>query len=224
MLQQMLTALIHTVGVALLPVAALALITSGIFVAVGWRRRNELLQRQGQPRAADRFEPGRTSFTGGVLDVASEAGAVLRQFENIAALKLVRLELAVQPHLAVRADLRAFREILRDMVAQAIDHAPCGRILLGARRAGGRVHITVSDDGTADQTVRMSHLRTAERLAALQGATMRVVSRAGSGTTVIVRLLGDGMRPTDAGQVDVTDPADVWAKTNSPQRMGSTAQ
>lgn len=175
-------------GVAL-PVAIAALTASGLVVVSGWNRRRDWLARQGQPPVGNRFELGRTPFSSGDLDVAAEARDVMRQLDSLAARLLVDVEYAVQPQLAVRADRRAFREILSDMVTTAIEQAPCGHVLLGAARTGGRVHITVSDDGeNPSQEIRLSKLRSAERLAALHGATMEVDVRKGQGTTVFLRL------------------------------------
>jgi signal transduction histidine kinase len=193
-------------GVAL-PVAIVALTASGLVVVSGWNRRREWLARQGQPSVGNRFELGQMPFAAGDLDVAAEARDVLRQFDSLAARLLVDLEFAVQPQLAVRADRRAFREILSDMVTTAIEQAPCGHVLLGAARTGNRVHITVSDDGgNPNREMRLSKLRSAERLAALQGATMEVDVRNGQGTTVFFRL---PVTATGRSTMKASDPIDL---------------
>ena len=166
--------LLETVLVATaLPATVLALTVSTVVVMTGWRRRRDLLQRQGRPFVTPRMELGQSTLEAGVLDVVLETTAAMRQFESFAAERYVALELAVQPGLAVRTDARAFREIVGDLLAHAIEHSPCGRVLLGALHTGGRVEITVSDDAAhADRALRASELRPAERLAALQGATL----------------------------------------------------
>jgi hypothetical protein len=206
-------------GVAL-PVAIVALTASGLIVVSGWNRRREWVARQGRPPVGDRFELGQTPFSAGDLDVAAEARDTLRQLDSLAARLLVDLEFAVQPQLAVRADRRAFREILSDMVTTAIEQAPCGHVLLGAARTGNRVHITVSDDGgNPDREMRLSKLRSAERLVALQGATMEVDVRHGQGTTVSFRLpvTTTGRSTTKAS--DPTGPESNWGdRHNVPQQ------
>jgi hypothetical protein len=197
-----------------LPVAIFALTVSGLVVVSGSNRRRELLARQGQPATGNRFELGLVPFVSGELDVAVEARDVLRQLDSLAARQLVDLEYAVQPDLIVRADRRAFREILSDVVTTAIEQAPCGHVLLGATRSGGRVHVVVSDDGgTPNRDMRLSKLRSAESLAALHGATMEVDVRMGQGTTVSLRLpvTENGQRPPRASEA--TDPQSIWGES-----------
>ncbi len=195
-----------------LPAALLALSVSLGFFAAGWRARRALLRRQGDSGRVQRFELGQTLFASGLLDVANEVSVVLQQFEGIAARNLVRLETAIQPRLTVRADARVFREILAGLVAHAIGQTPCGRVLLGATRSGGRVQVTVCDDGAGvDRGLQASKLRPAERLAVLQGATMEVDARSGQGTTVVLRLPESGAARRDATRAGSTDPASVWA-------------
>lgn len=196
------------------PMALLALTVSAIFVAAGWRARREVQLRQGGHQVSNRFELGQTPFASGLMDVAAEIGAVLRQFEGLAAQNFVALEVAIQPHLAVRADARVFREIVGDLVAHAIGQSPCGRVLLGAGRSGGRVQVIVCDDGAGvDRALQASKLRPAERLAALQGATMEVDARAGQGTTVVLRLPEPGAVRRPPTTASPTDAASVWAGT-----------
>jgi hypothetical protein len=212
MLQDALTAISDNAAVVALPTTLLTFAVSAVVVMAGWRRRQDLLQRQGRPIVTDRIELGQTPFAAGVLDIAAETTAVLRRFESLAAARFVTLELAVQPDLAVRTDPRALREILGDLVGRAIDQPACERVLLGAARIGGHVHITVSDDGTqADRALRASQLRSAERLAALQGATMDVDAWAGQGTTVHLRLPGGATGRRPGAEAEKLDPASVWA-------------
>ncbi len=195
---------------AALPVAIVALTASGLVIVSGWNRRREWLARQGQRLDGNRFELGQTPFAAGDLDVAAEARDVMRQLDSLAARLLVDLEYAIQPQLAVRADRRAFREILSDIMTTAIEQAPCGHVLLGAAQTGGRVHITVSDDGEKpNREMRLSRLRSAERLAALQGATMEVDVRQGQGTTVFFRL------PVTTAGLGVTRPSEATKPTSS---------
>ncbi|MEJ0017824.1 MAG: hypothetical protein WDN25_14905 [Acetobacteraceae bacterium] len=210
--------IVDAAGAVAMPLVLLALTTSAAVAVAGWNRRRDVLQRQGRPANIERVDLVQTPFAAGSLDVAAEAREVLRQYEGLAAQQLVSLEMAIQPDLIVRADLRAFREIVGTLLACAIDQAPCGRILLGARRAGARVHLSVSDDGpTTDRALRASRLRQAERLAALQGATMEIDARMGYGTTVFVRLAlaGEGRRQqaiaaADRPDADRPDPVSVW--------------
>jgi hypothetical protein len=195
-----------------LPATLLASGVSAVIVAAGWRRRNELLRRQGRPLVAEPIELGQTTFAAGVLDVGSETTAVMRQFEHLAAQRLVALELAVQPDLVVHTDSRALRQILGDVVSRAIEQSPCGRVLLAAAHVGGRVQIAVSDDGPhPDRALQASRLRPAESLAALQGATMDIDVRAGQGTTVVLRLPAAATSRRPGIEAETLDPASTWA-------------
>ena len=74
MWQQGLTAALNFTAAAML----LSLVVSATFALAGWRRRQDLRQRQGRPQATDRFALGHSPFAGGMLDVAIEAAFVLR--------------------------------------------------------------------------------------------------------------------------------------------------
>lgn len=209
-----------------LPVLLFVLVASLAFVAAGWRARQQALRRQGTRSTANRFELAQTPFSSGLMDIAAEATAVLRQLEGLAAKNFVAVDVAIQPQLAVRADARVFREILGDVVAHAIGQSPCGRVLLAAARLGGRVQVSVCDDGAGvDRDVQASMLRSAERLAAMQGATMEVDARAGQGTTIVLRLPEPVTTRRDATQAVPTDPASVWttpARANSWETNGAS--
>jgi signal transduction histidine kinase len=159
------------------------------------------------------LELGQAPLAGDAVDMASEATALLERFESFAAARFVTLEAAVAPSLSVRVDPRALREILSDLLARAIETSPGGRVLLTAADVAGRVQVTVSDDGArADRDVRASWLRSAQRLTALQGATMDIDARSGQGTTVIVRIpvsSADSRRSASASAA--LDPASVWS-------------
>jgi hypothetical protein len=212
MLRDALIAIGDNLAAIALPATLLILAVCAVVVMAGWRRRQDLLQRQGRPIVTDRVELGQTPFAAGVLDVAAETAAVLRRFDSLAAMRFVALEIAVQPDLAVRADPRVLRDILGELLGQAIDQPSCERVLLGAVRIGGHVHISVSDDSVqADRALRASQLRSAERLAALQGATLDVDVRAGQGTTVLLRLPGSATGRRPGNEAEKLDPASVWA-------------
>ena len=102
MLPQVLTTFLDSATAFALPASLLASSVSTVVVAAGWRRRRDLLRRQGRPVNADPIELGQTTFAAVVLDVGSETTAVMRQFEGLAAQRFVALELAVQPDLVVR--------------------------------------------------------------------------------------------------------------------------
>ena len=208
-----------TLTLIALPVALLALTVSGVIVVSGWSRRRDLQQRVSRVHAPERLELGRTPLASGPIDVTREAEAVLGLFAGEAAAHHVALELAVQPQLTVRADPRAFREILFDLVDNAVAHAPCGRVLLGAARSGPWVQITVLDDSpNSNQQDRRSELRSAERLAALYGAVLEVDVHAGDGTTITVSLPAANPANRAPSEEAALDPAGIWREVSSVTR------
>jgi hypothetical protein len=205
-----------------LPLLLLSLVVCGLIVFSGWQRRRELLARRSGRGIGRQFELGQTPFVSGMIDVAAEAAAVMRQFEGTAASKFVALQMAVQPGLTVRVDPGAFRAVLSDLLDTAIDQAAGGRVLLGASRSGNRIRVSVSDDGArADGLRREASLRDAERLAAMHGAVMRVDARPPEGTTVhyMLPLHDSALRGKNAGEP--TDPASVWAATGDRARQSA---
>ncbi len=210
---------LSSVQAMVLPALLLALTVSAIIVVAGLLRRRDLLLRGHNGGTRPNFAFGQTPLESGLLDVAAEIRAVLEQLDGLAAQNFVEFELAVQPRLAIQADPRVFRDILTKLVVHAIDQAPGGRVLLGAARQGGRVLVTVSDEGAGtDRATQESALRPAERLAALQGASLEVDARAGQGTTVVLRLTAASTARRDTTAAEPTDPATIRAQARAPRQ------
>src|ERR1700733_4978157 len=193
----------HGFGVFAVTLLALSAITCGTLLLGGWRRRQHLLARAygAESIVTARLPIGlrRAPFVSGTLDVAAEARSVLAQMAAEAAAHLVQLEFAAQADISVHADRYAVRAVLSELVANAVRHAPGGRVLLSAIRLGGRVQIAVIDDGAGpDAAVQEAELREMAQLVALQGGTIDVEAYPGEGTTVLVRLpepMGNGRVP-----------------------------
>jgi len=208
MLPQGMWVFLDWAAVAIVPTTVAALFASAGLVLGGWWRQRDIVQRQTPAPAGEHADVAQPP-SHGMPDLGAEASAVLRSCETLAAQRLVTLEVAVQPRLSVQADPRAVRQIIADLVAHAIEQAPCGHVLLGAARVGNRVQISVSDDGAGcDCVLQAGQLRAAERLAALQGAALEISPIAGQGTTVIVRLPAAAAHPLTAAGAD---PASIWA-------------
>ncbi len=162
----------------------------------------------------------RTPSTSDVLDVTTEVRALLANAVPLATQCDVQLEMAVQPELSVRADPRVFREFVSGLVSYTIERAVGGRVLVGGMRHGGRVQITVSDNGGGrTQSVQEGVFRDVSKALALQGGTMHIDRRSGEGTTVIVRLPepspdGVGSAPPRSGQPVIAarsdEPRGTW--------------
>ncbi|MBV8524794.1 MAG: HAMP domain-containing histidine kinase [Acetobacteraceae bacterium] len=130
------------------------------------------------------------NFKQAEFDVGSSARQVLSTLERDAARLLVRLEIASQEGLRLRSDKRRLEAMLRGMISDAIQRAPCGRVLVSAGRHGGRIYVSVVDDGEAvPGDVLAASLREAQRMVALQGGFLDHESQQGRGTMVRIRLL-----------------------------------
>jgi len=133
------------------------------------------------------------------LDAERELVSAVQDIVGLAAERLVRLEAAIQPDLTIWADKAALRRMLAAPLRAAVARSPGGRVLLGAGRHGGRVQVSVLDDGPpTDRAVQEAELREAARLAALHGGTLEVNVRANAGTTVVIRLPEPAAAPASA--------------------------
>lgn len=191
---------------AIVPMMAALAVCLGIAVSC-WRRRRDLIAREAWDRpgfGSGRFELAQTPFASGNLDVAAEIRLVLTGLDAIAARQFAGLEMAVQPDLFVRCDARAFREMLSEIIGNAIRQAPCSKVLVGAMRHGGRIQITVTDDGVPrTEAAEGAMLRRASELAALHGATLNSEVRVESTTTVL--RLPDALPERSAATVIVPE-------------------
>lgn len=133
--------------------------------------------------------PHTLSFRSRLLDIEREAMAALRQVGGLAARHRVRLQIAIQPELSVRADAAGFRRALIGLLENAIFQAPGGKVLVGGMRHGGRIQIAVLDDGGgASRPEQAAALRSVEQIVALHGGTLQIENRPGQGTLVVLRL------------------------------------
>ncbi len=168
-----------------LPAVLLSGVATGILLAGGSRRRKRTPAEQ---TPASR-EPVFPTFASGQVDLAAELRSTAEAHAAGAVARRIRLQIALEPDLMVRADPLAVRAIVGDLLRNAIDHSEGGHILLGAARHGGRVRITVGDDGIpVDSAEQAADLRDAERLVALQGGTLDISVHPQTGTLITVRL------------------------------------
>ena len=188
-------------GTVLTLAAASSGLVCGLLVAAGWKTRARV------ESSADWAEPprGRLSlaqvpFANEWLELRPVVEAVMAEARPRARRNGTRLKHAIASNLGVRGDRRIVHEIVSDLVEHAVDAAPHGRVLLTAASRGGRVQLTVSDDGSGgSEEQRRAALATTSELLALLGGTMHVDASGGVGTTVIVRLPEPGPREDTAG-------------------------
>jgi len=95
-----------------------------------------------------KIEAGRMELTNESLRVESIFGEVLSVMRPLADKKSQSLSKNSQPGLAVRADSVRFKQVLMNLLGNAIKFTPKdGSIELGAHLAGGRVRVEVRDNG-----------------------------------------------------------------------------
>jgi hypothetical protein len=170
----------------------------GFLVLLGWRARQRADMARSAPTAPAQKLPRHTdvalmTFESRELDVEQEVSAVLAEFEATARHHRVDVQVAVQPKLMMWADPCALRQMLLGVLTQTIERAEGGAALVSASWHGGRVQLTVMDDGPAgDHATLIGQLREVEQCAALQGGTLEVQCRKLSGNSVVIRMPGTG--------------------------------
>jgi hypothetical protein len=202
--------------------AAIA-VAFGLIGVAAWR--NLRLWRPAPATAASEAA-ARLPLGNGLLLVAQAARAAFARVRPEARQRLVRLEMAVPDDLLVRLDAEAFDRILSTLLVAAIRAAPAGRVLLTARRLGGRVEVAVAGDGgTADRDSLVADLRPADELLALHGGTLEVQCIAGAGAIFVARLL----EPQGTGAMKLPElpqhaPAPPVAAARVPHQIAAGAK
>jgi len=169
-----------------------------------------------------------------LLDINQlEAGVILPEFVDFPISDLLevmqteyayhakahRLELRIMPcRLTVRSDPRLLEQMVRNLLSNAVKYTKNGRVLLGCRRAGGKLRIEVWDTGLGIPTGQLHDifrefhqidnparelsrglglgLAIVQRLGDLLGHTVEVRSREGSGSVFSVEVpLASEARP-----------------------------
>jgi hypothetical protein len=146
------------------------------------------------------------TFEARELDVGVEVAGALAQFRDIAQRHHVELHITAQPRLSVWADPGALRQMLARMLAQAVERTPGTAVLLSAGWHGGRVQVTVTDDGPAgDHAALVGRLREVEQFAALQGGTLEIECWKLRGNRVVLRMPGNAAPDELATDDDAPD-------------------
>lgn len=152
-----------------------------------------------------------------MLDVEREVRAALTEAAASANRCRTRFEFAVRPDLTIRTDAQRFRTALAAMVAHAAAQAPTGRVLVTATRHGGRIQVTVGDDGSgADRAVQAAALREVESLIAMQGGTLEIIPQPGEGTRLVARWPDALREPASATESPAMDSSPPETMTREP--------
>ncbi len=164
---------------------------SAVLMAGGLVSRRELEGRRKHASAppAQSCADSEGPHDGNEFALATEVRGILDRLDGLAAGALVHLELAAEPGLIVQADRLALRDIVSDVIRNAILQSSGGRVLVTLIKRGGFIQIAVVDDGAGpSRDMQDARFGIAERLAKSQGGTLDVVFQADRGTTVTLRL------------------------------------
>jgi len=187
----------------------------GVNRAEAWRARREDRAPSGPP-PEETFELGRTAFAAEPVDVEAALLVVFQDVARDIVRHRSRIRVAAAADLLVRADRRALRQALSEMVRVSVRLSPCAAVLVTARRHGGRIEISFLADGAGDGEAEMrAALRTAEAILALHGATMEVDPRL-DGAVMRVRLPEFAERAPAAAATTASAPAAEAPKARAP--------
>ena len=158
-----------------------------------------------------RLESGRIQLSYTHFDVARAVGKAAEDVAEIARDKSIRLEIEVDPSETLHADAEAIERILTTLLRNAVKFAPDGgSVTVGAQAFRDQLYFYVEDDGPgiakediarlgrpfeqADTTMANGMkgsglgLAIANSLVELHGGALRITSRIGEGTVVLVTI------------------------------------
>lgn len=155
------------------------------------------------------LETGALVLTRSAVHVRSLSEEILREASATALGKPLRFELTGETNLFAHADQRRLRQILTNLVSNAVKFTPQGTVHLDVQRQGQAVSIAVSDTGPGippeesvaifEEFRQLGDLRSrragtglglaiARRLALMHGGTIDLKSEVGKGSTFTVTL------------------------------------
>jgi len=200
--------------------AVLTGLSIGFLALLGWRARQRVVISRSASASSAQPVPRQDdirlmTFESRELDVEHEVCGALAQLQEMAHRHQVELQVAVQPRLAMWADPCALQQMLVEMLSQAMQRAEGGAVLVSADWHGGRVQVTVTDDGPAgDHAALVGRLREVEQFAALQGGTLEIECWKLRGNRVVLRM--PGKVAPDTLSTDDDEPDDPAAARDRP--------
>jgi signal transduction histidine kinase/CheY-like chemotaxis protein len=172
-----------------------------------------------------KIEAGRLEIVCEDVSIASAFAEVLSALQPLAEKKSQTLLQRVEPNLHVRADCTRFKQILMNLIGNAIKFTPeAGRIELAARQVGEQVRLEVRDNGSGialeeQQRIFEAFYRLAQkgsstegtglglaitrRLVELHGSKLQIESKPGEGTCFYFSLPLLAIAPSEAAQTAV---------------------
>src|SRR5258707_4097828 len=172
-----------------------------------------------------KIEAGRLEITREDVSIASAFAEVLSALQPLADKKSQALLQQVEPNLYIRADATRFKQILMNLIGNAIKFTPeGGQIELVARQVGGQVRMEVRDNGPGiapeeQQRIFEAFCRLAQtgnategtglglaitvRLVELHGSKLEIESKPGDGTCFYFSLPLLAIAPTEPPQATI---------------------
>ena len=158
-----------------------------------------------------KIEAGRIRLDFEELDLDGLLTEAIRVVSARAQDKQLELVTKISPELGLRADRRALKQIMLNLLSNAVKFTPAGgRITVRGRAADGCIVLAIADTGIGiskdalarlgrpfeqveSQLTKTHHgsglgLAIAKSLVELHGGSMRIRSRLGQGTLVVVRM------------------------------------
>src|SRR5712671_2984924 len=175
-----------------------------------------------------KIEAGRMEIVCEDVSIASAFAEVLSALQPLADKKSQCLTQEVEPRLYIRADATRFKQILMNLVGNAIKFTPeTGRIELVARQVGSQVKLEVRDNGSGiapeeQRRIFEAFYRLAQtgsttegtglglaitaRLVELHGSKLEIKSKPGEGTCFYFSLPLLAIAPDEPAQTTISTP------------------
>jgi two-component system phosphate regulon sensor histidine kinase PhoR len=157
-----------------------------------------------------RIESGGWTPNPATVDIESMATEVLAGVKSRSDAKGVALVIDIEPHaMAVDADPTALRQVLANLVDNAVRHTTNGEIVVQARASNGGVAVSVRDTGAG---IRTEHLaRIFERFYRVDSARTREEGGTGLGLAIVKHLVeAHGGRVKAASEPDRGTTIEAW--------------
>jgi len=157
-----------------------------------------------------RIESGGWTPNPATIDIEALAVDVLGAMRNRGVAKGIALRVDVEPQaMVIEADPTALRQVLTNLVDNAVRHTTEGEVVVQARASNGGVAVKVHDTGAG---IRAEHLaRIFERFYRVDSARSREEGGTGLGLAIVKHLVeAHGGRVTAASEPDRGTTIEAW--------------